>query len=156
MWYNIAMSNNDFTPEVSPEAEAKPEQRAEQKTEIASETHLETAIPVITKTATAKPVSRDRSAKSPELLEIEAIMSEGLDKAYMSMSTEKRREFRRVGEQTANSIQTLLGTGKATVQKIRSLLIKWLKMLPGINKFFLEQEAKIKADRLIDIFKNDK
>jgi len=150
------MSNTDFTPEVAREAEVRPEQKPEQKTEVASEKYTEAAIPVITKTAPVQTASRDRSAKSPELLEIEAIMSEGLDKAYMSMSTEKRQEFRRTGEQTAKNIQNLLTTGKATVQKIRALLIKWLKMLPGINKFFLEQEAKIKADRMIDMFKNEK
>ena len=74
----------------------------------------------------------------------------------MSMTAAKRQGFRRAGEQTAKNIHGLLAGGKATVQKIRDLIIKWLKMLPGVNKFFLEQEAKIKADRLINIYNKER
>jgi len=27
--------------------------------------------------------------------------------------------------------------------------LDWLKILPGVNKFFLEQEAKIKTDKIL-------
>ena len=40
-------------------------------------------------------------------------------------------------------------TGKA--KKIFQLILEWLKLLPGINRFFLEQEAKIKTDRIIHL-----
>jgi hypothetical protein len=31
--------------------------------------------------------------------------------------------------------------------------LQWLKLLPGVNRFFLEQEAKIKTDRIIHLKK---
>ena len=40
---------------------------------------------------------------------------------------------------------------KIQVKKIFILIISWLKIIPGVNKFFLEQEAKIKADRILDL-----
>jgi len=29
------------------------------------------------------------------------------------------------------------------------LIKKWLLLIPGVNKYFLEQEAKIKADEIV-------
>ena len=31
-----------------------------------------------------------------------------------------------------------------------SLIREWLKVIPGINKFFLEQTVKIKTDKIIN------
>jgi hypothetical protein len=42
-----------------------------------------------------------------------------------------------------------LGQTKIKVNKIIDLIRRWLKLIPGINKFFLEQEVKIKADKII-------
>ena len=40
---------------------------------------------------------------------------------------------------------------KVKVKKILKLILEWLRILPGINRFFLEQEAKIKTDRIIQL-----
>ena len=37
------------------------------------------------------------------------------------------------------------------IKKIFELLLQWLKLLPGVNKFFLEQEAKIKVDQIMSL-----
>jgi len=29
--------------------------------------------------------------------------------------------------------------------------MNWLKLIPGVNKFFLEQEAKIKTDEVLKL-----
>ncbi|HZJ41757.1 MAG TPA: hypothetical protein VFD51_01950 [Patescibacteria group bacterium] len=55
------------------------------------------------------------------------------------------------GEDTTAKINLLLNKTKIKVDKIISLIKKWLKIIPGINHFFLEQEAKIKADKIINI-----
>ena len=47
-------------------------------------------------------------------------------------------------------INELLSHAKVKVNKIIALIRDWLKLIPGINKFFLEQETKIKADNLLE------
>lgn len=86
---------------------------------------------------------------SPEILQIEKIMEDGLAEMYVQMTPEKQREFRQVGEQTARQINQLLGATKVQIGKIIDLIKNWLKIIPGINRFFIEQEAKIKSDELL-------
>ena len=88
--------------------------------------------------------------------EIEAILSEGLDRMYGSMDERTREEFRAKGEETATKIEELVSTFKLTVKKVLDLIRDWLKLIPHINKFFLEQEAKIKTDKIITLAKKEK
>ncbi|MFH1790279.1 MAG: hypothetical protein ABH832_04415 [bacterium] len=80
---------------------------------------------------------------------IEKIMEEGLGDAYSRLSPIAKQEFKLKGEQTAIKISQVLKSTHVTVKKILKLIIEWLRMLPGINKFFLEQEAKIKTDKIL-------
>lgn len=91
-----------------------------------------------------KPFVRDEITR-----EVEHIMSEGMLEAYKALSPVKQQEFKIKGEETAREIRTLLLSTKVKVKKIFELILDWLKVLPGVNKFFLEQEAKIKAERIV-------
>lgn len=95
---------------------------------------------------TAEPV-----VKSPAQQEIEAILAEDLDSVYSSLPRPIQEEFKVKGEETANKIVLMLQKTKVKVQVIINLIRQWLKIIPGINRFFLEQEAKIKADKIIDL-----
>lgn len=86
---------------------------------------------------------------------IEKIMEEGLADAFRALSPIEQQEFKIKGEETARAIRLSLKSAHVKVKKIFRLLLEWLKMLPGINKFFLEQEAKIKADRIIGLKQHD-
>lgn len=86
---------------------------------------------------------------TPEEQLIERIMEDGLGELYSQMPPDKQREFRQVGERTARQINQLLGATKVQISKIVSLIKDWLKIIPGINRFFIEQEAKIKTDELL-------
>lgn len=86
---------------------------------------------------------------SLEVQQIEKIMEDGLAELYMQMPPEKQREFRKVGEQTARQINQLLTATKVQIGKIIDLLKDWLKIIPGVNRFFIEQEVKIKTDELL-------
>jgi len=44
-------------------------------------------------------------------------------------------------------------TAKFSFRKALGLIRDWLRIIPGVNRFFLEQEAKIKADKISDIAK---
>lgn len=105
----------------------------------------------------AVPQSRQKRTiptfKDEVSVKIEKIMEEGLEKAYQELSPIAQQEFKMKGESAAIQIRELLKSTHVKVKKIFRLILEWLKMLPGINKFFLEQEAKIKTDKIIAIKK---
>ncbi len=82
---------------------------------------------------------------------IEDILADGLDDIYLSMPPAKQQEFKIVGERTAKEINKLLETTRVKVKQIIELIKKWLSIIPGVNKFFLEQEAKIKSDKIMEL-----
>lgn len=81
--------------------------------------------------------------------QVENILAEDLAEIYLSLSPEKRQEFKIKGEETAKKINQLLAKTKINVREIIKLIKKWLALIPGMNKYFLEKEAKIKADEII-------
>lgn len=94
----------------------------------------------------------DEGVKSREQeKKIEKILETGLTDIYLSLRPDKQEEFRREGEKTAQKINSLLNKAKINLGKIINLIKKWLAIIPGVNRFFLEQEAKIKADEMIKL-----
>jgi hypothetical protein len=87
------------------------------------------------------------------VLRIEKIMEDGVGDAFQRLSPTARQEFKIKGEQTALKIREILQSSHIKVKKIFQLILEWLKMLPGVNRFFLEQEAKIKTDHIITLHK---
>lgn len=84
---------------------------------------------------------------------IEKILEDGVGDAFSRLSPVAKQEFKLKGEETSRKIRELLKSSHIKVKKIFRLILEWLKMLPGINRFFLEQEAKIKTDRIISLHK---
>lgn len=80
---------------------------------------------------------------------IEAILEEDLTDLYLKMSSDQQKTFKRQGEETSSKIGQLLAQAKVNAKKIFDLLRAWLKLIPGVNRFFLEQEAKIKTDKIL-------
>ena len=86
-----------------------------------------------------------------QLKDIERILSEDLEEIYWQLPPDKQQEFRRAGEETARKIKKLLESAKIKVKKIARLVWDWLKIIPGVNKFFLEKESKIKTDEILKL-----
>lgn len=110
--------------------------------------------------AVATPSVVARTAKQlPHYQAVEKILEADLGEVYRELPPDKQREFKIKGEVTAVQIARLLDSSKIKLtqlsQKIFALLINWLKIIPGLNRFFLEQEAKIKADKILTL-KNKK
>ncbi len=76
-------------------------------------------------------------------------MEDGLNDSYQRLSPVAKQEFKLKGERAASQIRELLKSTHVKVKKILRLILDWLRMLPGVNHFFLEQEAKIKTDKII-------
>lgn len=83
--------------------------------------------------------------------QIEKVLEADLKDIYLGMPPGKQNEFKILGEQTAGKINQLLEKGKFRVGQIIDLIKKWLQTIPGVNKFFLDQEAKIKSDAIMKI-----
>ncbi len=98
--------------------------------------------------AAVHPVT-EKPPKSESLVKIEKILEEDLESFYFSMPPEKQAAFKEKGEETATKIEKMMEAGKSVARKILKLIRAWLKIIPGVNKFFLEQEAKIKTDKLM-------
>jgi len=85
---------------------------------------------------------------------IDDILEDGLDKFFLEMSPTEQKHFKEEGEKTVFKINQLLDKTRVSVVKIVSLIKNWLNLIPKINRYFLEQEAKIKADKIFKINKN--
>ncbi len=118
----------------SPKEEKKQKSETEKKTLFKKPRLIPATLPKL----------RDATA-----IRVEKILEEGLREAYEKMSPVAKQEFKIKGEETAEKIGQLLKKTHVQVKKIFALIFDWLKMIPGVNYFFLEQEAKIKADRIL-------
>lgn len=97
------------------------------------------------------PIGGAAAAQAKTQKQIERVMADGLESIYLSMPLETRRKFKKAGEETARKINQLLAQAKVKIGDIINLIKKWLMLIPGVNKYFLEQEAKIKADELMKL-----
>ncbi len=104
---------------------------------------LETVTKRVPASATVAP-PKDRLER-----EIESVLEEDLADMYKSLPAEKQKEFREEGEKTAAAIRVLAIHAKKHASKILHLIKRWLRLIPGVNRFFLEQEAKIKTDKIV-------
>lgn len=95
--------------------------------------------------------SQAQSYQKKRAAAIDNILADGLNEVFLKMNPKQQSEFKKKGEETVAKINELLGQTKIKVNKIIDLIRAWLKLIPGVNKFFLEQEAKIKADQIIKV-----
>ena len=85
------------------------------------------------------------------VVEIDSILADGLNEVFLNMNAAQQANFKKTGEETVSKISKLLLETKVKVNKIVELIRKWLKLIPGVNRFFLEQEVKIKTDKIIKL-----
>jgi hypothetical protein len=74
-----------------------------------------------------------------------------MENAFLSLDAGLQRVFKLKGEETSNKITILLMQTKIKVSTITKLILEWLRIIPKINKHYLEQEAKIKTDNILKI-----
>lgn len=101
-----------------------------------------TAVPA--PAASATPATKDA-----DLMRVERVLEDNLSDIFFKLPIDVRTKFKAKGEETATKINVLMESAKVKARTILSLIRDWLKIIPGVNRFFLEQEAKIKTDRLM-------
>lgn len=137
-------------PELEPEKEALEQGARPESSGTEGQEQASYGLPSPKKKAALPPPARDRLT-----IKVEKLLESGLEDAYQALSPLAQQEFKLKGEQTASKIRELMRSAKIKVKKIFKLIFEWLSMLPGINHFFLEQEAKIKTDKIIELKKQE-
>lgn len=146
---NDEVETADFRERPDLELEKSPEKTTERQSEVLDNEDDSPEIAQKIAPVTAVPVI---SANERERA-IESIMANGLEDLFLGLSPDKQLEFKKNGEETAEKINKLLDQAKVKIKKIVDLLKKWLSFLPGAGKFFIEQEAKIRADKITELRK---
>jgi hypothetical protein len=128
-------------------------ERAEQPIEALPETMPGKAEDQeVAQPSTPSPVAPPAApTRDEELVMIESILSEDIYVLYNELSEAKKGEFRRRGEEVAVEIKQMLRRAKIKIHDLYELIRNWLLMLPKINRFFLEQEAKLKTDKVLQL-----
>lgn len=96
--------------------------------------------------------------KDEIVVEVEKILEDGIGPFYATMPEDAKTAFRQKGEAVALEVADMVRTAHVRFRRLISLITSWLKTIPGVNRYFLAQEAKIKADRIIELIevrKND-
>ncbi len=98
------------------------------------------------------PIAQPVVVKDEMLRGVETILSADLNEIYLNLPEAKRPDFKFKGEQVAYQVKQMLESGKAQAHKILDLILEWLRMIPGVNRFYLEKDAEIKTKLLMQKF----
>ncbi len=130
-------TGKESAPETRPAVEAAP------VAETVNEAAPAASIPV--------PVAEPAVAVDPTVRSIEQILSEDLMEQFKAMNPSDKAKFRAKGEETVSKLMVLMGKTVVKAKEVLVLILGWLKLLPSANKYFLEQESKIKTDKIIEL-----
>jgi hypothetical protein len=140
-----------------PQAEvlSSPETQGEVATDVRVEStprqeNISEDVPQMT--PVAQPVAApDQTVKDEQLQQIEEMLSEDLGDLYKQLPPNVQPVFKAKGEEVAQTIRTWIQETKITARKVLGLIREWLGLIPNVNKFYLEQESKIKTDKIMEL-----
>jgi len=146
----------DETAQIQPQIEKEPEfeQEKVESSQISTEKAEPAKVPLNVAVPSLVPGAQDREDKISK--DIEKILSEDMEEIYKNLPESLQENFKKKGEETAKEIKNIIGQTKIIVSKILILIKNWLLMVPGVNKFFLEQECKIKTEKILNLAKETK
>lgn len=140
-------------PEIEPVPEGerapipeKPTPKEEEKAPIPEKT-----APPPSRPAAPPPVKKDETTMA-----VEKILEEDLGDLYVKLDPQTRQKIQAEGNVLVSKIKTMVEGARVRGRKVLHLIRDWLKLIPGINKYFLEQEAKIKTDKILDLAEEKK
>lgn len=87
--------------------------------------------------------------KDDVMKEVEKILEDGLGDYFHTLPADAQKRFEKKGEEVAVQVAVMVRGFTVEVKRVLRLIRDWLLTVPGVNKFFLEQEAKIKTDRIL-------
>ncbi len=141
------MSGPEFSPR--PENGRESERPAEKPREQfgATQPASEPVAPVSAVQASAVPVP----SPDPVVSSIETILSEDMYEHFEAMPPDLQEKFRKKGEETVSRLARMVEGTVIKAKEVLLVIVVWLKTIPGVNKYFLEQESKIKTDKILEL-----
>ncbi len=115
----------------------------------APEASVKPVSPLVPVSKVSSPAQQPRL--SPLEQKVEDNLAEGLEGLYRELNPAEQIAFKAGGESTAKKITLLLQQVKVKVGEVLKLIRLWLLNIPGVNKYFVEQTAKIKADKILKL-----
>lgn len=154
---NEILKSGPEQPAINPEATQTPEiseilevqSTVERPAETKAEAPSRAPAPVSNHVIPASSRVEYPQNKTQELQAIEKVMASGLEEIYINLDPKTKQIVKAEGEATATKIEALLQSGKDVAKKVLQLIRAWLHKIPGVNSFFLEQESKIKTDKIL-------
>lgn len=138
----------ETAPDLGLEKEAKEVEEVVEVEEVKSEKPQEAPEVSVPKPAPAEPIQAP--IKKDELLvDIEGILADDLTDIFLELPDDKKLAFKQKGEEVAQKVREAIQSGKFKIGKALGWIREWLRMIPSVNKYFIDQEAKIKADKLL-------
>lgn len=121
--------------------------------EKAEEVAPTTTVAIPAADASGKSVATQAAApvKDEVFQAVEKILEDGLGEYYKDLPEQAKIRFQTKGEQVAGEIAVMVRQFGVKVKQVILLIRDWLLTIPGVNKFFIEQEAKIKTDRILEL-----
>jgi len=156
-------------PEVPPEGREEPAKAAAEK--IPQSEKIEQPVEIKKEPARKEKPSRRFLARTKKVKptpvfersetfqQIEDILSRDMEEVYQNLSDNLKDRFRKKGEETASKIEKIISGAREinkVIRQILNLIRQWLFIIPGINRMFLEQEAKIKTNQISELAKSKK
>jgi len=132
-------------PEKSPES--KPERSIQASQEKNNNASASVSLPNTVGQAPASVSNQEIVLKK-----VENILASGMEQAFLTMDAATQAKFKVKGEETAKKISTLMQKTKLKAKEVVNLILEWLRIIPKVNKFYIEQEAKIKTDHIMRVY----
>lgn len=113
--------------------------------------------PVLKPAAVPPPDIKDTNSPVPARIitplqhSVEDVLAQGLESLYKELSPAEQLKFKTTGEAAAARITELIQRVTVRLAEVLQLIRQWLLTIPGINKHYLEQAAKIKADKILKL-----
>jgi hypothetical protein len=119
--------------------------------EEAVETAPTSAVPVPAQT-TRPAAPQDKGARIVDdvTLHVEKILEKDLGPLYATLPESAKPLFKKKGEEASDQIAGMLRSFRVEASRVIRLIRDWLLTIPNVNKFFLEQEAKLKTDGVLE------
>lgn len=92
-----------------------------------------------------------RPQKDPLFEAVEKVLEKDLKPLYDAMPSSKKELFRVRGERATQKIRDAVAAGKLNKYRTMKVLREWLNTIPQVNKYWIGQEVKNRADDLVDL-----
>lgn len=83
--------------------------------------------------------------------EVASIVQDGIEQMTATMEPTAKERFLKKGQEITFIIASMVRGFHVKAKEVLRLLKEWILTIPGVNKFFLEQEVKIKTDRIVEL-----